>query len=367
MPEPLEFTLSINDFMPYLLPDEAIEPGTDRFKLAVAKFYRDQFAPVGGSVVVSVDSQDIHVTWIPDAVSENPFAYVLSLLRGGELQKAVPLLEALLAANPDDADVLYNLGMALSDLGRLSEAKRFLIRALEVDPQNVNAMVALGVAQHRDSDADAALGTLQRAIELDPVSGYAHRNLGATLASLGRDEEAEEHLREAVRLLPEDQGALYGLATCLERIGDQGRITEADQLYREVIDLDPATRIAEVARSARAAIAEKGFRGSAPGGIRPDAMWYCLAALERFANMETAQVQAVAFEIAMLGRSGLNVNDAAQKYELASLPGNFSGLQLVSMMYVGFKQIAPEMDVGFDLSQEYDAAHQLFVSSEPNP
>jgi hypothetical protein len=92
-----------------------------------------------------------------------------------------------------------------------------------------------------------------------------------------------------------------------------------------------------------------------------------LAALEKFAGMETAQVQAVTFEIAMLGRRGLNVNDAAQRYELASLPGSFSGLQLVSMMYVGFKQIAPEMDVGFDLSQEYDAARQLFVSSEPNP
>lgn len=31
---------------------------------------------------------------------------------------------------------------------------------------------------------------------------------------------------------------------------------------------------------------------------------------------------------------------------------------------VGFKQIAPEMDVGFDLSQEYEAARQLFGAEE---
>jgi hypothetical protein len=29
-------------------------------------------------------------------------------------------------------------------------------------------------------------------------------------------------------------------------------------------------------------------------------------------------------------------------------------------MYVGFKQIAPEQDIGFDLSKEYEAALQLF-------
>jgi hypothetical protein len=29
-------------------------------------------------------------------------------------------------------------------------------------------------------------------------------------------------------------------------------------------------------------------------------------------------------------------------------------------MYVGFKQIEPSMDVGFDLSKEYEAAQQLF-------
>lgn len=204
---------------------------------------------------------------------------------------------------------------------------------------------------------------------LDFLDGLVELDLGVRRPEVSdaRHEEAEEHFREAVRLLPEDQGSIYGLATCLEQIGDQRRITEADQLYRQVIDLDPTTGIAEVARSARAAIAEKGFRGSAPGGTRPDAMFYCLAALERFADMDTAQVQAVTFEIALIGRRGLNVNDVAQKYELASLPGNFSGLQLVSMMYVGFKQIAPEMDVGFDLSREYDAARQLFVSSEPNP
>ena len=38
------------------------------------------------------------------------------------------------------------------------------------------------------------------------------------------------------------------------------------------------------------------------------------------------------------------------------MPGEFSGLQLVSIMYVAFQQIAPGQDAGFDLAREYEMA-----------
>ena len=54
---------------------------------------------------------------------------------------------------------------------------------------------------------------------------------------------------------------------------------------------------------------------------------------------------------------GLAVNEPARKYALKSLPGReFSGLQLVAMMYVGFKGLDGSTDVGFDLSKEYEQA-----------
>jgi len=39
-----------------------------------------------------------------------------------------------------------------------------------------------------------------------------------------------------------------------------------------------------------------------------------------------------------------------------TLPGEFTGLQLMSYIYVAFKQIAPEQDIEFDLSTEYEQA-----------
>jgi tetratricopeptide (TPR) repeat protein len=359
MAEPLEFTIAIEDFNPFLL-DRNVEPGTKEFQNAVLAYYTKQFAPLGGSTIIAVDDEKIHVQWIPDAVSKNPFDYVLKLLQSGEYQKAVPLLETFLDADPDDVDTLYNLGMALSDMGRLEEAKKHLSRAVEVMPDHVNALVALGVAYLRSGDQEAGAEVLQRAAEADPENGYAHRNLGAALTKLGRSDEAEQHLREAARLMPLDQASLFGLAQILETSGDEQKLSEADKLYIRLIDLDSTSQIAEFARRSRSGLAQRGFRQATGGTPRMDAVMYCLSALQKFAAMKPQEVQSVVFEIAMLGMNGLDTNDSTPKYKLRSMSGNFTGLQLVSMMYVGFKQIDPSMDVGFDLSNEYSAAQQLF-------
>jgi hypothetical protein len=82
--------------------------------------------------------------------------------------------------------------------------------------------------------------------------------------------------------------------------------------------------------------------------------------MERFRALGTEKAKAITFEIAMLGRNGFDINDPAQKYTLKSLPGKFSGLHIVSIMYVGVKSIAPDQDPGIDLSREYQEAIKLF-------
>ena len=54
------------------------------------------------------------------------------------------------------------------------------------------------------------------------------------------------------------------------------------------------------------------------------------------------------------------IPDSTPRYELRSLPGKFSGLQLVSLAYVGLKLTAPEQNYGFDLAEEYAQAKELF-------
>lgn len=60
-----------------------------------------------------------------------------------------------------------------------------------------------------------------------------------------------------------------------------------------------------------------------------------------------------------MGNQGLDINNPDQKYRLKSLPGQFSGLHLLSIMYSAFRQIDPSMDLGMDFESEYKAAIEL--------
>ena len=80
------------------------------------------------------------------------------------------------------------------------------------------------------------------------------------------------------------------------------------------------------------------------------------SAFDTFAKLDVAKRQQITLKIALKGQTGLDINEAEAKYTLKSLPGQFSGMHLVSIMYVGMKELDPDTDSGADLSAEYDAA-----------
>lgn len=87
-----------------------------------------------------------------------------------------------------------------------------------------------------------------------------------------------------------------------------------------------------------------------------DAAMYSLGALQKFAKMTPDEVQKVGYETALLGMGGIDVNDPGKSYSLRSLPGEFTGLHLVCLEYVAFRQVAPGLDIGSDLAREYEMA-----------
>ena len=75
--------------------------------------------------------------------------------------------------------------------------------------------------------------------------------------------------------------------------------------------------------------------------------------------MTPNEIRNLGFEVALLGMNGLDINDPTEKYSLKAIPGTFSGLHLLSIMYAAFKQFAPNEDVGIDFSKEYEAAAEM--------
>lgn len=364
MAEEFSYAIGFDDVDQSLLPDHARTPGTDAFRVAVTKLLEDQYRSFGGRVQIAVDEANrrIVVRWSHDPAGPHPAELVIDRLRRGDYAAAIPLLRLLLRHEPKDPALRYNLGMALSDTGELAEAQEHLREVLRLDPTHVNARVALGVAQARVGDLPAGIATLREAAAQAPDNPWARRNLGGCLLENGEAVEAEKHLRRSVELAPEDQQSLLGLAQALEALD---RTEDADTLYVRVIGLGSSTPAGEAAKEARTRLAQATFRKASGEIGRMDAVMYCLGALERFETMSPPQVQQVGFEIALLGMRGLDTGDPTQKYTLKTLPGQFSGLHLVCLMYVAFKSFAPEQDVGFDLAGEYASAQALFRGKRP--
>ena len=95
---------------------------------------------------------------------------------------------------------------------------------------------------------------------------------------------------------------------------------------------------------------------------------YLLGAMERFDKLPQDKVRQIAFEIGVLGMSGLDYADPSTKYRLNSLPGeSFSGLHLMALMHVGFRRVAPEMNPGMGLDAAYEAALALYSARGTKP
>ena len=351
--QPFSFKLPLSRFDVTLLPTDARKIGSDAFKDAVTAYFVNQYALKGETAIVVVDNDEISVLTLPDG--SDPLDFVMSLLQSGRIKDAVPYLESMAKATPDHVQVLYNLGIAYSELGQLDEAIIRLKRAVHLNPTHAHAWTGIGVAYERMGKPDLALEPMRKAVESDPSDGYARRNYGAMLMGLNRDDEALLNLRAAREALPHDPQTIYGLATVLNKIGGDDELEEADELFIVVIERFPASPVAELARTARTKLAHESLRDKVGGGLRPDVMMYIAGALDTFKKGGATKRQQIAIEIAMKGQSGLDIHDPEQKYTLKTLPGKFSGMHLVSIMYAAFKQIDPSMDSGFDLQLEYDA------------
>ena len=330
--------------------------GTEGFDQALITRYAVEYAARGWNALVTVDEKFIRVVGVPEHGIE-PKAYVIGLLKHGFLEDALPILEAL-SGMIDDADIEYNLGICLSELGRISESVAPLEKCIAIDPQYVSALVGLGVAYVRLARLNEADAVLRKAIQQEPQNAYAKRNLAVVLTKTGRLQDALPLFRQAASLTPHDPAVQLGLAQCLMQLGGAHR-TEADKVYKQIIEKFRDHPAADIAVAARNKFANENLHAKVDGNIRMDAVFYMQNAMEEFATISRAQVGKITMEIVLLGEKGLQINNPDLRYSLESKPGDFSGLQLVSIMHVGIKLLDAHAETGTGLDREYELASSL--------
>lgn len=113
-----------------------------------------------------------------------------------------------------DPEVQYRKGRAHMDAGRWKDAVQLLEFASDCDPGNglYRAELAWSRFSHSPTTAGRqAAKDLEEALRIDPRCGLAELYLGEIQAALGHRDEAETHLRRAIKLMAPDRRPIEAL------------------------------------------------------------------------------------------------------------------------------------------------------------
>jgi cytochrome c-type biogenesis protein CcmH/NrfG len=170
------------------MPNEAVEPGTG----ATAWQAKQVYAMAVISLVVGLaigylfrGSQSPAVPAQP-AASAQPAAPAAGM--GGQMPtldqmkqmadtKAAPLLEKL-KGDPNNKDLLIQVGNLYEATHQFKEAAAYYDRALQVDPKNVPIRTQMASCLYYNGDVDGAISQLQQALHYDPKDVNSLFNLG---------------------------------------------------------------------------------------------------------------------------------------------------------------------------------------------
>lgn len=131
-------------------------------------------------------------------------------LEGDFLQPAIDAFKRLLEINPDDAYALNYLGYLYADRGiHLEEAVELLLRAVGLDPENSAFLDSLGWAYFRLGRFDEAEAYLKQALENleeDDAEEQAviFDHAGDVASALGLHEEAQRRWQRVLELNPDN-------------------------------------------------------------------------------------------------------------------------------------------------------------------
>ena len=129
---------------------------------------------------------------------------------------------------------------ALHNLGRFDDALAAYEEALSIDPDNEEVLRNVGNTLNRLERPDEGLLALLRAEELFPGRPVTNLFIADSYERLGQDAETESHYRKAIELNKNPNGyrdAQIGLLTLLERT--DAPIAEIQEAYSEALEAIP--------------------------------------------------------------------------------------------------------------------------------
>lgn len=198
--------------------------------------------------------------WLDEAIKLDPQFWPAHKLLGdiyfGErnYESAIEKYKTVINSNHGDAVLLNDLGLALMEMERYSEALVYLKQALSLEPDNPNIHYSLASVYRDNKMLDEAVSEYKDLIIYHPDYPNVHNDLADIYMQLGKDKEAlEEYHKEIeyakVRLSinPDDTASLNQLAYAYNGIGEH---VQAEKIIKDVIARRPGYRNAYITLAA---------------------------------------------------------------------------------------------------------------------
>ncbi len=210
----------------------------------------------------------IEATASRNAVALSQYGQCLFLVHRAD--EAANVFRQLLASQPEDKSVRYNLGVSLYETRHYTEAIQVLRPLADATKPDSDVLSLIADAYEANQETPRALSTLQKAVELYPreerhyiglaelcsqhgaydlgleILSVGTKNMpgssriptmrGVIQAQVGRYEEAEAAFQRAAQLSPDPEPATLGLTVAMQQTG---RLAESIELLRKQVEKNP--------------------------------------------------------------------------------------------------------------------------------
>jgi protein O-GlcNAc transferase len=154
----------------------------------------------------------------------------------GNLQETVISLHKVLKERPNDADILYFIGIVYAQLNNVELAIQSIKESLQWNPTNVDAYLALGNLMKRNGLIDDAISLFQKMIALNPSNAEAYKNLGNALREKGQIDEAIIYYHKAIQISPFDADIYGNLGKSFQT---KELLDESIKYYQKALQINP--------------------------------------------------------------------------------------------------------------------------------
>ena len=181
--------------------------------------------------------QQVHVT----SSQDKAVLKATNLMSHGHQSLALSILEGVIEQSPDHFLACLNRGICLFALGRHQEASKQLYAAHLKAPKDYRVLQLCGESHLAAGYFEMAIEFLKRCVKVKPDEASNWKNLSIAAGKSGQLVESTMYATQALSLAPLDSSSYVNLGTTLLSLL---KLDEAEQAYQTALAIDPTNVIA---------------------------------------------------------------------------------------------------------------------------